>query len=126
MNEPYLLIMFLLLVVTIFAWSFGEDIGNSFLGMGMMVLSPIVLFFMLIISGVSPIGDSLIETKPATNVRVGDELIIQATGFPTQNVTNIKLIDKKVQVRKEITRNAWGGDIETIYTVEEVPVIEKP
>jgi hypothetical protein len=113
MNETYLSVMFTIIVATIIIWCFVDDI------IGTMVLT-IASVVMFTASVIAPIGDDRIEIKPATNTRVGNELVIQAQGFSTQNISDIALIDKKVQVKKITTQNAWGRDLETTYIVEPI------
>lgn len=81
-------------------------------------LSLVTFGIMLILSTVLPIGDDIIEIKPAINTKVGNELIIQAEGWPTQVINDIAFIDKEVQVKKLIRQNTWGADMYPIYTVE--------
>lgn len=128
MNEIYLTIMFFVIAGTILACCFADDLMEYFMGTGVLVVGVGLFgsFTMLVFSGVLPLGEPLVDIRPATNTRVGDELIIQANGFPTQTITDIALIDKQVQVKKTTPQNAWGGDMVEQYTVEEVPVIEKP
>jgi hypothetical protein len=120
MNEIYLTIMVMVVTITIILWSFHELLIDSFFGSFSILLSTIVSAMMLILSGAKPVGDDLIEIKPATNTIVGNQLIIQSKDYPTQVVSDIGLIDKKVQVKRVITQNAWGGDLETKYIVEPI------
>lgn len=71
-----------------------------------------------ILSFVMPIGDKIHTTKPATNSRVGDVLVIQADGFPVQLTQNMAFIDKKVQIMEIQPTNAWGNKLEVGITYE--------
>jgi hypothetical protein len=118
MNETYLIITGVLLVYSIIQflspdfYRCGEFRGvTTALSFGIGAL-------MVVLSAIIPIGDDIIEIKSATNTKIGNELIIQADGFPTQVIDNIKFIDQPVQVRKTQYQNAWGGGMNTRYEVE--------
>ena len=104
-------------LITIGIWATTDmETDNSFRG----VLGFVGLFaslVMLLISGITPIGDVEDVVKKATNTRVGDELIIQSNGFPTQKITDIGFIDKPVNLTKRTNTNAWGGELSTEYIV---------
>lgn len=118
MNETYLIITGVLL-----AYSIAQFFSPGFYNCGeFRGVTTIILFgigcVMLLLSAIMPLGAGLIEIKPATNTKIGNELIIQADGFPTQVIDNIKFIDQPVQVRKLQFQNAWGGGLNTEYEVE--------
>jgi hypothetical protein len=116
MNETYLIVTGLLMTYCIIQISTGAMDDYGFRGFSTFILSGFAVI-MFVTSGFLPIGDSLVEYKKASNTRVGDELVIQATGFPTQNIVDIRFIDKPVRVVKTISTNAWGGGIRTTYSV---------
>ena len=119
MNETYLIITGLLIgycMVQICTGALGYQ-SSELRGVSTIILSGISLL-MLLFSAVLPLGDELQEVKPATNTRVGNELIIQAEGWPTQVINNIEFIDKEVQIRQTRQRNAWGGGLGDVYQVE--------
>jgi len=119
MNETYLTILGIVFGYLIFQFFVIPDFAD---GGDLRVISTIIIlisfFFGLIISEVAPLGDSIVEIKQATNTRVGDQLVIQSEGFPTQIVTDIGLVDKEVQIRKTTPKNSWGGKLQESYTVE--------
>lgn len=77
----------------------------------------IISLLMLIFSVIFP-GKDIVEIRPATNNRIGNELVIQADGYPTQISKSIELIDKEVQIKKISKRNVWGGGLSNSYEVE--------
>jgi len=118
MNDKYLIVMGVVIVYTLFQMLYnGAMYDMGIKGVSTMV-TEIISVVMLILSGVLPIGEDIVDVKPASNTRINNELIIQADEFPTQIISNIGLIDKTVQIRKITTQNAWGGDMETTYQVE--------
>lgn len=116
MNETYLIVMGLLIVYCTIQYITGADFDYGFRGFSTFMLTGFA-GIMLILSGMLPIGDDVVEYKTASNTRVGDELVIQATGYPTQNITDIRFIDKPVRVVKITSSNAWGGGLSTTYSV---------
>ena len=116
--------MILIIVCSVVSLGWGAIDDNGLWGFATL-MSSLVSIVMLILSGIAPIGNDLVEVKPATNTRVGNELMIQTQGWPTQVITDIKFIDKPVLVKKVIEQNAWGGDLLTTYIIEESK-IENP
>lgn len=116
MNETYLIVMCMLIVYCAIQFINGAMDNYGFRGFSTFILT-IGSIIMLVMSGLLPIGDAVVEYKTASNTRVGDELVIQATGYPTQNITDIRFIDKPVKVVKTIATNAWGGYCFTTYSV---------
>jgi hypothetical protein len=118
MNETYLIITGVLLAYSITQFLSPDfDRCGDFRGVS-TVISFGIGCLMLILSAVIPCGDEIYEIKPATNTKIGSELIIQTDGFPTQIIDNIKFIDQPVQVRKRQFQNAWGGGMDIRYEVE--------
>ena len=121
MNETYLIIMGLLIVYCTIQFINGAIDDYGFRGFSTFMLT-IGAIVMLICSGLMPLGHDIVEYKTASNTRVGDELVIQATGYPTQNITDIRFIGKSVKVLKTTTTNAWGGRlIDTYSVVTDIP-----
>jgi hypothetical protein len=121
MNETYLIINILLIVYCIGQIATGavEYSSSVFRAFSTIILSMIAVI-MLLFSAAFPFGDTSYEIKPATNTRVGNELIIQAEGWPTQVINNIEFIDKEVQIRQTHFRNVWGGGMNSVYQVESI------
>ena len=65
-------------------------------------------------------GKPITEYRSASSIRSGNEIIVQAEGFPTQIVSDMKFIDKKLMIVRTIRTNVWGSThIDTPkYTVE--------
>lgn len=124
MNEIYLIIMGCVIIITIIGWITTDMLYAEGVKPSLVVLGIIVSFLMILSSGMG-FGIPTITTKNATNTRVGDELVIQAPGFPTQNVTDIKYVDKSVKITETITRNAWGGGIDVGYSITTSEIPEK-
>lgn len=122
MNEPYLIVMLCLGLYLVIQICIVPDLGytDDMFRIGSIIIGGIAFGFMLIFSGVEGLGDDIVEIKPATNTRVGNDLIIQSDGWPTQVVSDIKFIDKPVQIKKVTPQNAWGGDLPAIYYIETV------
>ena len=119
MNETYLIINGLLIVYCIGQIATGavEYSSSVFRGVSTIILSGIAVA-MLLFSAAFPFGYTSYEIKPATNTRVGNELIIQAEGWPTQIINHIGFVDKEVQIRQTHFRNVWGGGMNREYQVE--------
>jgi hypothetical protein len=120
MNQEYLAFTILLTLYCVIQCGTGAlSISHEFTFRGfstfiLMVVSGLLLIF----SGMLPVGSDIVEFKPASNTRVENELIIRADGFPTQIISDIKFIDKPVQIKKITQQNAWGGNLYTTYQVE--------
>lgn len=119
MNETYLFITFTILVFGIVTAFSGWLGGNSKDSKGLLCFSSMFIgAVMLLISGVAPLGDTVVQIEPASNTKIGNELIIQSSKFPTLIVNNIAFIDKEVQVKRTIDYNAWGCFLNEKYVVE--------
>ena len=94
------------------------DYRASAMREGTTFITTIIALSMLLISGIAPVGFDEITTYPATNTRVGDQLVIQAENVPTQISSDISLIDKPVQIKEIHQHNAWGGGMGIKYEIE--------
>lgn len=119
MNEYYIAIMFAISFLAFLRFTIIEECdGLAAIGFG-------VAFILLLFSFLLPFGDMEVEEMAATNTQVGDELIIQVDGWPTQVENKISLLDKEVSVEKATLRNAWGGRYGTVYSVKLTEPVEK-
>jgi len=119
MNEILLTILILLLWYNVLQICTGAfDYGVSQFREVSTLLTIIIFGFGLIFSIVLPTGYDKITMYPATNTRVGDQLIIQAENVPTQISSDISLINKPVQIKKISENNAWGGCLQVKYEIE--------
>lgn len=118
MNEKYLIVMGVVIVYTLFQMLYNGAMYDMGIKGVSTIITTIISGAMLILSGVLPIGEDIVDVKPASNTRINNELIIQAEEYPTQIISDIQFIDKPVQIKKITTQNSWGGDINTTYKVE--------
>lgn len=120
MNEIYLIITGGVILYTLLQLVTGAVSYDSseLRGVSTIIIGGVGIF-MLFFSAILIFGE-YIEVTPATNTQVGNELIIQAEGWPTQVVDRISLIDQNVQIKKITTHNAWGGKMQTTYEVESI------
>ena len=84
----------------------------------------LVGIFMFIVSFPFPIGETKYEIRNATNTRMGDGLIIQAEGYPTQISTHLGFEERELQIKKVEYYNAWGHKLGPGYEVILKPEVE--
>ena len=118
MNEQFIIILGVLALYCVINMMTGCFDDNSDFRPISVIICAFAFVLGLLFSGILAIGETKEQVKPATNTRVGDELIIQAEGFPSQVISDMKFIGKEVQVKEIKYHNAWGGGLETKYEVE--------
>ncbi len=77
-----------------------------------------------VVAGLTGLGPTIETTVPATNTRVGDEIMIQSK-YKTIVVDNIGFVDKKLEVTQYETYNVLGILIHQTYTVSTTTLQEK-
>lgn len=103
-----LLVIFGLLLI----WS---DSRNDF-SSGVFIIGVVLIMVAGIISSVAT-DSEIITAKSATSVKLVDELVVKAEGYPTQIVKDMKFLDKKLEVAETQGFNIWGINCATSYTV---------
>lgn len=120
MNELYLVIMFVVITMAVVLWCQFDSLMDYFIGFLSILISTCVSIVMLALSIATPTGEDIVKIHTATNTKIGNELIIQANGVPTQVITDIKFIDAPVQIKEILYQNAWGSSLNTVYEVETI------
>jgi hypothetical protein len=109
MNIIHLVCTGLLLLVVIYAFRKGSELG--------FVLSFVLFGVNLMLSIVAGFGDAKIEYETAKGFQTKSDIIVLSENFPTQIVTDVKYLDRMLQVKKTTHRNSWGFDSYTNYEV---------
>lgn len=58
---------------------------------------------------VFPTGVYEYSWKNATSIRIGDKIIVDVPGWPTQTTDKIEFIDKPLIITQTIPKNVWGA-----------------
>ena len=125
MNTLYIICLTVFAIIAIYTyinqnvWHNSHIGWRSATGIGSFVVSFIMLFFSF-----ANVGETIVENRPANVLRMGDELFLQAKGWPTQSTTEIRYLDKELSLTRTSKHNAYGLNENDTYTIE--PVIKTP
>ena len=71
-----------------------------------------------------PLGYKWSEVRPATATRVGDELIINAGEWGNIRTTNIRYLDKPVQIRRIYQKNGFGWRMGPFFDYTRIEIVK--
>lgn len=120
MNYTFLTVYAIIAFVAIYTFCNQDNWHNSKIGwrVGTGVISFIALIIFSFASLSTDLGETTVETLPAKSQRIGNEIVVQATGFPLYVVSDIKYLDMPLKITRTIKRNAYGCMPTTTYTVD--------